>query len=105
MFVNPGGPGGSGVDFNFSFGALGSPELSEAYDLVGSDSRGVGTSDPLGCLDTVETAKDLDVMRSLVGDEGSMPTHPIKEPAAAARSEGIWALVVRDGLVWWRSSD
>jgi len=66
LFVNPGGPGGSGVDFN---------------------------------------AKDLDVMRSLVGDEGSMPTHPIKEPAAAARSEGIWALVVRDGLVRWRSSD
>ena len=68
-----GQPAGSGVDFNFSFGALGSPELSEAYDLV--------------------------------GDEGSMPTHPIKEPAAAARSEGIWALVVRDGLVWWRRSD
>ena len=115
LFVNPGGPGGSGVDFTFSLIALGSPELSEAYDLIGFDPRGVGTSDPLGCLDTagldellatdvdpdnqasvdafgelvgaqgdaclatnpqlaqhvttVETAKDLDVMRSLVGDE------------------------------------
>ncbi len=115
LFMNPGGPGGSGVDFNFSFAALGSPELGEAYDLIGFDPRRVGTSDPLGCLDTagldeliatvvdpedqasvdafgelvaeqgeaclatnpqlaqhvttVETAKDLDVMRSLVGDE------------------------------------
>jgi len=115
LFINPGGPGGSGVEFLGSFALLVSPEVSDAYDIVGFDPRGVGSSDPLGCLDTegldtllstdvdpddpasvdalttliegqaeaclstnpeltkhvttVETAKDLDVLRALVGDD------------------------------------
>lgn len=115
LFVNPGGPGDSGVDFAPGWVALVGPEVTAAYDVVGFDPRGVGASDPLECLDTaaldefiafdptpetpeeidewatllagmgegceqdagalashvttVETARDLDVLRALVGDD------------------------------------
>jgi pimeloyl-ACP methyl ester carboxylesterase len=52
LVVNPGGPGGSGVNYaaagSLQFGA----SLSRAFDIVGFDPRGVGQSDPLSCIDT-----------------------------------------------------
>lgn len=115
LFLNPGGPGGSGLQMTGPFVERVSSDVSDAYDVVGFDPRGVGSSDPLGCLDseqldtllstdidtddpasvdayaqlveaqgnaclstnpelakhvtTVETAKDLDVLRALVGDD------------------------------------
>ncbi|HEX7716432.1 MAG TPA: alpha/beta hydrolase [Marmoricola sp.] len=54
LVVNPGGPGGSGVSYaaagSLQFGA----RLSEAYDIVGFDPRGVGQSDPVQCIDTAQ---------------------------------------------------
>ncbi len=51
LFVNPGGPGASGVKFvrdSLDF-AVGKP-LQEAYDIVGFDPRGVGGSAPVTCF-------------------------------------------------------
>lgn len=48
LFVNPGGPGASGVDMvrnGFRFDA----DTMARYDLIGFDPRGVGGSEPLGC--------------------------------------------------------
>ncbi|WP_419928636.1 alpha/beta fold hydrolase [Candidatus Poriferisocius sp.] len=45
LLVNPGGPGGSGVDFVARGGGL-SMALVERFDIVGFDPRGVGASDP-----------------------------------------------------------
>ena len=115
LFMNPGGPGESGVAFAPAWALNLDPQVTAAYDVVGFDPRGVGASDPLECLDTaaldefiafdptpetpeeaeewaalvaamgegceqdagalashvttVETARDLDVLRALVGDE------------------------------------
>jgi pimeloyl-ACP methyl ester carboxylesterase len=112
LFINPGGPGGSGVDF-VTTSPLDDALLSK-YDVVGFDPRGVGRSTPIdcvsdpqldtfiaaepapdspaeihqvediwsqyvqGCTDrsgpllshvsTVDVARDLDVLRGLVGD-------------------------------------
>ncbi|HEY9289913.1 MAG TPA: alpha/beta hydrolase [Microlunatus sp.] len=49
LFINPGGPGGSGVDFVDSFEPHG---LEKSYDIVGWDPRGVGKSTPVECLDS-----------------------------------------------------
>jgi pimeloyl-ACP methyl ester carboxylesterase len=46
LLVNPGGPGGSGIDFLASSGLLG---LTDRFDLVSWDPRGVGRSEPLAC--------------------------------------------------------
>ena len=45
LLVNPGGPGGSGVDFVAS-GDRFADQLLERFDIVGFDPRGVGASEP-----------------------------------------------------------
>jgi pimeloyl-ACP methyl ester carboxylesterase len=55
LVVDPGGPGGSAVDYAAA-GALtfGAP-VARYFDLVGMDPRGVGKSTPLVCGDTAQT--------------------------------------------------
>ncbi|SDF77867.1 alpha/beta hydrolase fold [Lentzea fradiae] len=50
LFLNPGGPGGSGVGFAWSAGDRLSANLQGRFDVVGFDPRGVGRSDPLHCF-------------------------------------------------------
>ena len=53
LLVNPGGPGGSGVDYvqqSIGYDAFGDA-LLENFDIVGFDPRGVGRSTPVTCLD------------------------------------------------------
>jgi len=57
LFVNPGGPGGSGVDYAANASAYFGAPLRNAYDIVGFDPRGVGESTPVHCL----TDHQLDV--------------------------------------------
>jgi pimeloyl-ACP methyl ester carboxylesterase len=53
VFLNPGGPGGSGVDLVlFGFGAELAGQLQQRFDVVGFDPRGVAASDPLHCFDS-----------------------------------------------------
>ncbi|CAN5200825.1 alpha/beta hydrolase [soil metagenome] len=119
LLVNPGGPGGSGVDF-VSYGATSavSSTIADNYDVVGWDPRGVGQSTPVTCytdpqqtdkvlygtfdqpydtegwiteltadekafaaacqkntgellahVDSASTAKDMDLIRAVLGDE------------------------------------
>ncbi len=56
LVVNPGGPGGSGVDFTLDSASFFSPELRERFDIVGFDPRGISRSHPIVCTTTVLTA-------------------------------------------------
>ncbi len=115
LLVNPGGPGGSGIDFLQSVDSLASKKLMANYDIVGFDPRGVGESSPVDCgdgktldeyyvqdfvvetqadlerararnqafaencralsgpvienVDTVSAARDMDVIRAVLGDQ------------------------------------
>ncbi|MEV2268412.1 alpha/beta hydrolase [Nonomuraea africana] len=116
LLLNPGGPGGSGVDFARVSGEVLTDRLRARYDIVGFDPRGVGKSAAIRCapdagagvygrqarnpraraeptasevadelkkfgagcraqsgellahVSTVEAAKDMDVLRGVLGD-------------------------------------
>jgi pimeloyl-ACP methyl ester carboxylesterase len=55
LFVNPGGPGASGVEYAYSAEYIFSPQVLALYDIVGFDPRGVGRSAPIRCLTDDET--------------------------------------------------
>ncbi len=54
LVVNPGGPGGSGVDYASNADSYFGPELRQAFDIVGFDPRGVARSTPLDCVSDSE---------------------------------------------------
>jgi pimeloyl-ACP methyl ester carboxylesterase len=58
LFINPGGPGGSGVDVVLAIAQLEQlglnvfdPEVRARFDIVGFDPRGIVRSKPLRCFD------------------------------------------------------
>ena len=54
LVVNPGGPGGSGVEYaRFADFIVGTP-VRRAYDVVGFDPRGVAASAPIRCVEPPE---------------------------------------------------
>ncbi|MER7673916.1 alpha/beta hydrolase [Kitasatospora sp. NPDC096128] len=115
LLLNPGGPGGSAIEYLEAVAGTYDRTVRARYDLVGLDPRGVGRSNPVSCLSgermdaftaadlapgdqraidalvaadkefaegcrrqagpalghlsTVEAARDMDVLRALLGDE------------------------------------
>jgi pimeloyl-ACP methyl ester carboxylesterase len=59
LVVNPGGPGGSGLDFiRRANGAFGT-QLRDRFDLVSWDPRGVGASSPVRCGTSAATLEQF----------------------------------------------
>jgi pimeloyl-ACP methyl ester carboxylesterase len=53
LFLNPGGPGGSGVEFVVGIGQeLFTPEVRARFDLIGFDPRGIAHSNQLRCFNS-----------------------------------------------------
>jgi pimeloyl-ACP methyl ester carboxylesterase len=66
LVINPGGPGGSGLEFLANAASSFPSVLTERFDLVSFDPRGVGESDPVRCLDDDE--KDAQMEGDLTPD-------------------------------------
>ena len=87
IFFNPGGPGGSGVDFLQGLGRdLYSDEVRARFDLVSFDPRGVARSTPLQCFDTTDDAwprwrRSPSRSPGPRSGSGSRPTGPTPGPA------------------------
>ncbi|MET7371088.1 alpha/beta hydrolase [Micromonospora arida] len=57
LMLNPGGPGGTGLDQPAFLVSKGLPTgVTDAYDLIGMDTRGVGHSAPVSCGFTADDA-------------------------------------------------
>jgi pimeloyl-ACP methyl ester carboxylesterase len=55
LILNPGGPGGSGIQYARAAQVVISDEVRKNFDVVGFDPRGVGQSTPIECLDDKTT--------------------------------------------------
>ena len=66
LLYNPGGPGGSGIDFVRSAARL-FTSLNRRFDIVGFDPRGVGQSAPVRCLGAAARA-NYDALDSVLDD-------------------------------------
>ena len=60
LFFNPGGPGGSAVEFLRQVAFAIPSEIKQRFDLVAFDPRGVGGSSPILCHDNVQGLLALD---------------------------------------------
>jgi pimeloyl-ACP methyl ester carboxylesterase len=55
LVINPGGPGASGVDYAYNAEYIFDPDLTDRFDIVGFDPRGVARSAPITCFNDGET--------------------------------------------------
>lgn len=88
LFVNPGGPGASAVDFVRGIQDILPPEVLRRFDIVAFDPRGVGSSQPLSCL----SGPDLD--RYLALDPN--PTTPAEIATVVAANQKFAAGCAQD---------
>ncbi|MBE6476331.1 MAG: alpha/beta hydrolase [Actinomyces succiniciruminis] len=89
LFINPGGPGGSGVDLVESAKGYFSDELIASYDVIGFDPRGVGNSTAIDCLTDAELDEDR------AASETSADANGAGDDDAAAAQEAIVEYVQR----------
>ena len=67
LFLNPGGPGESGIRMVETGAPMFGEELRGAYDIIGFDPRGVGQSTPITCW------TDDEINQSLNGTSNKLP--------------------------------
>jgi pimeloyl-ACP methyl ester carboxylesterase len=87
MLVNPGGPGGSGLGLSTLGGAVPN-HVGDAYDWIGFDPRGVGSSKP---------ALTCDGNYFSYNRPNYLPTSPQLEKVWLARSKTYAAACVKNG--------
>lgn len=87
LFTNPGGPGGSGVDFvQGAAPFIYAPEILARYDVLGFDPRGVARSDPATCFRTQEQEATAAL---------SQIPYPLPGPEEARYTRDTWRLAAR----------
>ncbi|WP_433498499.1 alpha/beta hydrolase [Sphaerimonospora sp. CA-214678] len=86
LVINPGGPGGSGVDYTRMAGTQFTDGIRARFDIVGFDPRGVGESAPVRCMSN----RELDAYMAL-------DTSPDTPDEATALETGSKAVAERCG--------
>ncbi|CAM0142399.1 hypothetical protein VKS41_002104 [Umbelopsis sp. WA50703] len=75
LFVNPGGPGGSGVDLVRHAGDVISKSVGGHYDIIGFDPRGVARSNPIRCFEDGTESKFFLANRGFYLNPGDNPAN------------------------------
>lgn len=84
LFINPGGPGGSGIEFAQEAPDYFSRDVRRVWDVVGFDPRGIGQSAGFECL----RPKDLDALYAADPTPETEGEQAALERAARARLKG-----------------
>ncbi|MDO4607470.1 MAG: alpha/beta hydrolase [Bowdeniella nasicola] len=77
LLINPGGPGGSGVDMMDQAAFMFTRKLMDAYSVTGFDPRGVGQSTAVECLSDHERDEFRSKTADPSTDEGAAETYRI----------------------------
>ncbi len=97
LFVNPGGPGGSGIDLAANASEAFSAAVRNKYDIVGFDPRGVGSSTAVDCVSDAELAKIMDTDVDLSTPEGQQTDKAVTEQEAKGCQEKSGELLAHVG--------
>ncbi|WP_330476183.1 alpha/beta hydrolase [Terrabacter sp. C0L_2] len=92
LFINPGGPGASGLDFAKEARDFFADDVRQVWDVVGFDPRGIGESGGFACL----RAKDLDAMYAA---DPTPDTKAEKAAAVASRTARLQGCLARGGAL------
>ncbi|RIV34559.1 alpha/beta hydrolase [Micromonospora radicis] len=84
LFLNPGGPGGSGTSIALAAPFFLGDDVLDRFDVVGVDPRGVGASDQLRCFKSVK-----DQTRAYEGLNVAFPYTKDEEKAYVAASVAV----------------
>ena len=96
LFINPGGPGDSGVSFAERASNAFSPDLLNAYDIIGFDPRGVGSSTAITCSsDDDSSSSTAEPSASGTPSAGSTPS---AGTASGGESYEEWAESTRQSF-------
>lgn len=97
IVINPGGPGGSGVDTVLSAGSTLAEYLGPSYNIIGFDPRGVGQSGPnLDCFPNAPEAKAQVAATFGRPIDGQDPSS-LSQEFAKAGAYGEWCSRVHEG--------
>ncbi|MFF5174122.1 alpha/beta hydrolase [Micromonospora sp. NPDC000089] len=86
LFVNPGGPGGSGTDIALAAPYFLGDDILDRFDIVGVDPRGVAASENVKCFPSVK-----DQTRAYAGLNVAFPWTKSEEKAYLASSKAVGA--------------
>ncbi len=123
LLVNPGGPGGSGVDYAARAEIFFGEPIRRVYDIVGFDPRGVARSTPVDCLsdeqldtyvasdpdpETLDEAEDVDELLAGFGQgcverSGELASH-MSTVEAARDMDVIRAVLGQDRMAYFGAS-
>lgn len=84
LFLNPGGPGGSGTDIALAAPYFLGDDLLDRFDIVGVDPRGVAASDNVKCFESVK-----EQTRAYAGLNVAFPWTKAEEKAFVASSRAV----------------
>nr|WP_234435489.1 alpha/beta fold hydrolase [Streptomyces sp. NRRL B-24051] len=83
LMLNPGGPGGSGLALSALLVAQGLPSsVTDRYDLIGMDTRGIGHSTPVSCGFTTDSSYYSNIPPYAVDDAAVTAQAKVAEQAA-----------------------
>ncbi|MFI8178588.1 alpha/beta hydrolase [Streptomyces microflavus] len=83
LMLNPGGPGGSGLALSALLVAQGLPSsVTDRYDLIGMDTRGIGHSTPVSCGFTTDSPYYSNIPPYAVDDAAITAQAKVAEQAA-----------------------
>ncbi|MET3430150.1 pimeloyl-ACP methyl ester carboxylesterase [Actinoplanes tereljensis] len=99
LLVNPGGPGGSAVDFTFDASTFFTEQVRKQFDIVGMDPRGVGRSSPILCSQDLVDAKPSPLIETAAQYAATIEYNRKLAADCAARTGPVFAHVDTGSVV------